>query len=150
MPLSGEPMLQAAPELVEASALNPIPARYRALPTSQGFGITNHPLSCNRRNEARLSPMVTMVLPPIELPCPLCKMPSEAQALVTGASRWHPPLWKRFVGGHDDTQPEELLRPALREAAGSPPPRAPASARTSSPSLSQGKLLTRHRRPATP
>ena len=42
-PLSFRPRLQANPELVVASALNPSEVRNRALPTSQGFGITKQP-----------------------------------------------------------------------------------------------------------
>jgi hypothetical protein len=49
------PSDQAMPELVEARALNPKPCSSRALPASQGFGITKQPSSCSLRNWARLS-----------------------------------------------------------------------------------------------
>src|SRR5271165_3025878 len=50
---SGSPREKAKPALVVASALNPKPCRYLAVPTSHGLGITKHPLSCSFRNAAR-------------------------------------------------------------------------------------------------
>jgi len=44
----GAPRDQAKPELVVASALNPSSSSQRALPGSQGFGITKQPDSCRR------------------------------------------------------------------------------------------------------
>jgi hypothetical protein len=43
---------QAKPELVDASALKPIPCNSFALPASHGFGSTKQPLSCSFRNSA--------------------------------------------------------------------------------------------------
>ena len=51
-------MLHAAPEEVDASALKPRPWRYRALPTSQGLGMTKQPDSCSLWNARRLSAML--------------------------------------------------------------------------------------------
>src|ERR1700730_6386450 len=59
MPPSGRPCDQAKPELVVASALKPRLCRNRALPTSQGFGMTKHPASCNCRKARRLSSMLS-------------------------------------------------------------------------------------------
>ena len=42
-PLSGRPNVQANPELVVARALKPSEARNRALPASQGLGMTKQP-----------------------------------------------------------------------------------------------------------
>src|SRR5258705_3670149 len=56
-------MAQAKPALVEASALKPRCCSARALPTSCGFGMMKHPLSCNFLNAARLSADVSMVAP---------------------------------------------------------------------------------------
>src|SRR5436305_682178 len=53
--LSAYPIDQAKPDDVEASALKPRPCRYRAEPTSHGFGITKQPDSCSLRNARRLS-----------------------------------------------------------------------------------------------
>src|SRR5712691_11762784 len=50
---SGSPCENAKPALVVASAGNPSCCRYRAEPTSHGFGITKQPASCRARNARR-------------------------------------------------------------------------------------------------
>src|SRR5580704_5150720 len=50
---SGSPCENAKPALVVASAGNPSCCRYRAEPTSHGFGITKQPASCRARNAPR-------------------------------------------------------------------------------------------------
>src|ERR1043166_1690838 len=50
---SGNPCENAKPALVVASAGNPSCCRYRAEPTSHGFGITKQPASCNVRKARR-------------------------------------------------------------------------------------------------
>src|SRR6266404_5771076 len=50
---SGIPCENAKPALVVASAGNPSCCRYRAEPTSHGFGITKQPDSCRARNARR-------------------------------------------------------------------------------------------------
>jgi len=47
------------PELVEASALKPIPCNNSALPTSHGFGSTKHPLSWSFLKSARFCAVET-------------------------------------------------------------------------------------------
>jgi hypothetical protein len=61
MPPSRLPCDQAKPELVVASALNPRLCRKRALPTSQGFGMTKHPDLCSSWKARRLAAMMGRV-----------------------------------------------------------------------------------------
>src|SRR5215468_8542384 len=50
---SGRPCENAKPALVVAKAGNPSCCRYRAEPTSHGFGITKQPVSCRVRKARR-------------------------------------------------------------------------------------------------
>ena len=54
------PRVQARPALVVASALNPWTASRRALPMSQGFGITKQPASWSARNVSKRSVVSTI------------------------------------------------------------------------------------------
>src|ERR1700757_273728 len=67
---SGSPCENAKPPLVVASAGNPSCCRYRAEPTSHGFGITKQPASCRARNVPRRALKFSSDSPPsIPEPC---------------------------------------------------------------------------------
>src|SRR5262245_45983772 len=61
--LSGLPMVQAKPALVEASALKPRCCNALALPTSKGLGMMKVPDSWSFLKAARLSAVVSMISP---------------------------------------------------------------------------------------
>ena len=70
---SSWPSVKAKPELVVASAWNPMASRTRADPTSHGLGTTNGGPSCRARNAAALSTWDLIAAPPAR-PCHACRV----------------------------------------------------------------------------